>query len=126
MADNLVDKSNNVDDIRGLIVDLALRYGIEHPEAMADFVNECMNLLVPRLLTSMIPVYINIMTMSIPRLLFMISLFSENKINTFEQQSKVIHIFSQLINNNTNLTDAEFSNKITEAVYKYKKEGEQR
>ncbi len=104
--------------INEIITNTSIIGGTE--EEKYEFVDNIINVVLAKLLQHLIPVITNIMTLSIPRLLFIITIFSEHKIITYEQQVEVIKMFAENVRFNPNMSDEDFSKQFVNTVLKYK------
>lgn len=118
-------------DIKLVVKDLLGRYEdlfVDKDKAV-DFVVEVFELLNMFFLRGMIPVVVNIMTMSIPRLLFIVSVFNENKVLTMPEQAEVLRLVmgKVLQKGGVDISDDEFSKLFLQSVdeWKEKKNGKE-
>lgn len=111
-------------DIKSIVSDLLSRYDdlFMDRDRAVDFMVEVFEILNMFFLRGMIPVVVNIMTMSIPRLLFIVSVFNENKVLTMSEQAEVLRLVmgKVLQKGGVDISDDEFSKLFLQSVDEWK------
>lgn len=117
-------------DLKGFITDIVKRSFMYSDNSELEgraigLYTEMADLMLSYALRGLIPVIVNIMVMSIPRFLFIVSVFNEYKILTMKEQSEVMMmVMNAGLSGNMNISDDDFSKTLLECVQRYKEKKE--
>lgn len=113
--------ANSLDEFVSYLVGISNDVLCGSDEDRRRFLKEAMELLFVRVMQALVPVVVNIITMSIPRFMFLVGVFQANGIDTLEKQKKFMECLIS-VSSNVNIADMDdnsFGKLVMEALEVY-------